>query len=82
MNVPPVICVVPFVLKSVPLLMFVILNEPISLPSTLLRAMTWPVVVCLLIAVVAFVTEGVSAIEWTLIEMVAVLEFNEPSLTL
>src|SRR5437763_1701652 len=79
---PLLIWVVPLFLKSVPPWILVMMKVPISEPSTALREMTSPEVVCLLMVVVAGVTLGVSAIEWTLMLTMPSAELNDPSLTL
>src|SRR5882762_4655502 len=71
MKSPLLIGVVPLFLNSVPLVMLVILKCVTSAPSTALRVMTNPEVVCVSSLVVAFVTEGVSAIGVIVIVAVA-----------
>ena len=61
MKSPSLIGVVPSFWNSVPLVMLVILKCVTSAPSTALREMTRPLVVCVSSSVVALVTEGVSA---------------------
>src|SRR5204862_5255497 len=65
------IAVVPSFLKRVPLVMLVILKWVTSAPSAPFRLMTKPDVVWVSSLVVAFVTDGVSAIAVTVIVAVA-----------
>ena len=79
MKLPLAICVVPSFRNSVPLVMPVILKCVTSTPSTALREMTRPDVVCVSSLVVALVTDGVSATGFTVMLAVAAVPFSSPS---
>src|SRR5260221_546759 len=72
MNAPLAIGVVPSFWKSRPLVMVVILKTVTSPPSAAFRVMTSPDDDCTFASVVALVTDGVSAIGFTVIVAVAV----------